>query len=127
RHLVLLRHGKAESANGQPDFERPLTDRGCDDSYAAGQWLRSEGYLPDLVICSAARRARQTWKHAAKALDRTPSVKYERALYDAATPDDLLKVIHQVPDDTGVLLLIGHNPTMELLTTQLHPGEGKRD
>ncbi len=124
---MLLRHAKADRPTGPADFERSLTERGRRDSQVAGEWLRSQGYVPDLVVCSSARRARQTWKQANGTLDRTPPVRYEREVYDAAAPYDLIAVIRQVPIETQVLLVVGHNPTIEMLSADLDPDGGKPD
>jgi len=64
RRLIVMRHAKAGELPGGPDFERALEGaRGRSDSAAAGEWLLSRGYQPDAVICSAARRTRQTWQY----------------------------------------------------------------
>lgn len=68
RTLVLLRHAKAESAAGTPDIDRRLTSRGHADAAAAGAWLGNQRCWPQLVICSPARRTRQTWHAIALAL-----------------------------------------------------------
>ena len=62
RRLVLLRHAKSDWPDDVPDHERPLARRGRRDAPAAGRWLRKSGYVPDLVLCSTARRARETWQ-----------------------------------------------------------------
>ncbi|OZV80042.1 hypothetical protein CA850_15085 [Micromonospora echinospora] len=64
RTLVLLRHGKAERPEGIADWERALTERGHADAVAAGAWLARHGFRPDVVVCSPARRTRQTWQAA---------------------------------------------------------------
>ena len=64
--LILMRHSKAEEGPGKPDHDRELSDRGLRDARAAGAWLREEGLVPDLVICSTAVRTRQTWDSAVK-------------------------------------------------------------
>jgi phosphohistidine phosphatase len=122
RALVILRHAKADRPTGVADLERPLTERGHADAGAAGAWLVAHGYLPDLVICSPARRTRQTWHGVAVAIagDKSPEVRYEPAVYgsDATVVLDLL---HTVPADVGTVLLIGHNPTVSILSTTLDP------
>jgi phosphohistidine phosphatase len=45
-----------------PDHERPLARRGQRDAPVMGRWLRTAGLAPDLVLCSTARRARETWQ-----------------------------------------------------------------
>ena len=119
---MLLRHAKSDHPVGVGDFERPLTERGKRDSQAAGTWLSRNGYVPDLVICSSARRARQTWKHVAAELHPKPSVDYRREVYDAASPDDLLELVRSAPPTAEVVTLVGHNPTMEGLSAALDPG-----
>ena len=66
QRLILLRHGKAESASSSgEDFERALTDRGRRDSALMGRVLSDRGLTPDLALVSTARRARETWAEAA--------------------------------------------------------------
>ncbi|MFC7546305.1 SixA phosphatase family protein [Plantactinospora sp. GCM10030261] len=65
RRIVLLRHAKAEQPEGVADAERPLATRGHADAAAAGAWLEHSGYRPTEVICSPAKRTRQTWHEVA--------------------------------------------------------------
>jgi phosphohistidine phosphatase len=120
RTLVLLRHAKADRPAGVADTDRPLTDRGHADAAAAGAWLTNQGYVPDLVICSPARRTRQTWHSVAVALAGagSPTVRYERPLYDE-TPDELLTLMQSIESDFRTVLVIGHNPTVSQLSMLL--------
>lgn len=122
RTLVLLRHAKADRPNGVADVDRPLTDRGHADSAAAGAWLAKQGYAPDLVLCSPSKRTRQTWHSVAVALARaaSPTVRYERELYDGAA-EDLLKVIQTADAGARVVMVIGHDPSVSLLSELLDP------
>jgi phosphohistidine phosphatase len=62
RTLVILRHAKATPYRGDDsDVDRPLTARGRADATAAGHWLAAHDLRPDLVLCSPARRTRETW------------------------------------------------------------------
>lgn len=107
--LIVVRHGKAGELPGGPDFERALRPRGQRDSEAAGHWLVSHGYQPDAVICSAARRTRQTWQYLGRGLAAEPQVSVDEQLYRAEA-EDVLAVISQTPPATGTLLYVGHNP-----------------
>ena len=61
RELILLRHAHAEpSAPGQADLDRPLSSEGLAEAEAAGRWLAENRLVPDCVLCSPARRARET-------------------------------------------------------------------
>ncbi|MEV6578621.1 histidine phosphatase family protein [Streptomyces sp. NPDC051582] len=112
RRLVLLRHAKSAWPDGVPDHDRPLGPRGLRDAPAAGRLLAGSFGLPDLVLCSPARRARDTWDLAAAELGRMPPVRHDPRLY-AADARDLLGVVREVPPEVGTLLLVGHNPGLE--------------
>ncbi|MFC7481813.1 SixA phosphatase family protein [Luedemannella flava] len=73
RTLAILRHAKADNPPGVADLDRPLTPRGHADATAAGAWLAAKAILPDLVICSPARRTRETWHGVALGLSAAPS------------------------------------------------------
>ncbi|MGH3300258.1 MAG: SixA phosphatase family protein [Streptosporangiaceae bacterium] len=107
--LIVMRHAKAGELPGGPDFERALRPRGERDSAAAGRWLASRGLSPDLVLCSAARRTRQTWRRLSRELAGEPEFAAERALYQADS-DDLAEIIRQTSDQVTTLLYVGHNP-----------------
>lgn len=131
RVLVLLRHTKAERPDGLADIDRPLTDRGHADAGAAGAWLAAQGHVPDAVICSPAKRTRQTWHGVAIALaevsrGNTPMVHYERPAYDGSARD-LLDLVRAVDDGFTTLLLIGHNPSVSDLSALLDPTGGPGD
>jgi phosphohistidine phosphatase len=109
RRLIVMRHAKAGELPGGPDFERPLRPRGQRDSAAAGSWLAAGGFRPDAVICSAARRTRQTWQYLAPALGGDPEFAADQRLYQADA-EDLVEIITGIPAAVGTLLYIGHNP-----------------
>jgi phosphohistidine phosphatase len=115
RTLVILRHAKAANPDGIPDADRPLTDRGHADAAAAGAWLLHSGLIPDLVLCSPARRTRQTWHGVALALTTAPQVRYEPQIYGAPVPT-LLGTVRAVDPEAGIVLLIGHNPGLSELS-----------
>jgi phosphohistidine phosphatase len=122
RKLVLLRHAKSAWPD-VPDHERPLADRGIRAAPVMGRWLRDAGLVPDQVLCSTARRARETWQFAQAGLAATPPVSFEDRIYDA-TATELLALIREVPSATGTLLLIGHNPAIEDLALMLAAAPG---
>lgn len=112
RTLVLLRHAKADRPPRTADVDRPLTARGHADAAAAGAWFLRRQIRPDVVLCSPAKRTRQTWHGIALALgDCEPRVGYESRLYHGG-PRELLKAVQGVPESTSTVLLIGHNPAI---------------
>lgn len=130
RTLVLLRHAKAEPPEDGPDVERPLAPRGRADAAAAGAWLARHQLLPDVVLCSAARRTRETWHSVAMGMTGVPpeggsagpgpEVRYETDAYEAH-PEDLLLLIRRVSPAARTVLLIAHNPGISLLSAFLDP------
>lgn len=122
--LLLLRHAKSDwSDTGLDDIDRPLAPRGRDAAPRMGRHIKDEGLNPDLVLCSAALRARETWNLVAEELDPVPPVRFRKDLY-AASSAILLAAIRRMPGDCGRLLIIGHNPEMEDLAHRL-AGSGK--
>jgi phosphohistidine phosphatase len=126
RTLVILRHAKAANPDGMPDADRPLTERGHADAAAAGAWLLHSGLMPDLVLCSPARRTRQTWHGVATVLPSAPVVRYERTIY-AASARTLLATLQSSGEEAAAILLIGHNPGVSDLSALLDPERADAD
>lgn len=121
---MLFRHAKSAWPE-VADHERPLARRGQRDAPVMGRWLHDAGLAPDRVLCSTARRARETWQLAQTGLGTAPPVTFEPGIYEGAAAD-LLALIQQVPSATTTLLVIGHNPAIEDLAFMLAaagPGE----
>ena len=112
RRLYLLRHAK--SSWKDPDLadpDRPLARRGRRASKAIAGYLREQDIAPELVLCSSARRTRETLERLEPALG-SPTVRIEPELY-AASASALLERLRRVPDAVGSVMLIGHNPGMQ--------------
>jgi phosphohistidine phosphatase len=114
---MLLRHAKSDWPD-VADQARPLAKRGRHDAPAVGRWLAAHGYLPDVVVCSTARRTRQTWELIAPELGGSPSVTFEPRAYDASALT-LLYLARELPDRCRAALLIGHNPAISELASSL--------
>jgi phosphohistidine phosphatase len=121
RDILLLRHAHAEGAGpGQADLDRPLSPEGQAEAEAAGRWLAAQRLLPDLVLCSPARRTRETLE-AVLGLVGYVDQRLEPAIYDA-TAGTLAGLLDQ-HRDVGRLMLVGHNPGLERLAALLHSGQ----
>lgn len=116
--LLVVRHAKADRSVPRLDTERPLTGRGRRDAAALGRHLADAGTVPDLVACSPAVRARETWRLAAGAFAAEPPVTVEPTLY-AASLDELLAVVAGLPEPAGTAALVGHNPGLSELVDAL--------
>jgi phosphohistidine phosphatase len=107
--LLLLRHAKSDWSEPElADHDRPLNKRGKRARKAVAEHV--EGWNVDLVVCSTARRARDTAKPVVEAL--ACEVRYDDELY-ATTADGLLDVVRALPSDTDAVMLVSHNPSIE--------------
>ena len=120
--IYLLRHAKSSwDQPGLPDHERPLAPRGEKAAPVMGRHLGDAGLVPERVLCSTARRARQTWEAVAPYLSPAPEVTYRRDIYDAEG-HHLLEILRELPAETGSTMLVGHNPAMADLAEMLVDG-----
>jgi len=127
RRLLVLRHGKSAWDTSAPaDFQRPLAERGKRDVPRVGRWLREQGLLPSRVVSSPAERAAQTTTLVCESLGvELASVHWDPRIYGGGL-GELLKVLGDVPREATTVLLIGHNPGLELLLGYLcSPAAGR--
>ena len=118
KHLYLLRHAKSSWKQGDlSDHDRPLARRGRRATTAIARHLREQGIVPELILCSTARRARETLERIEPVLAGR-AVRVESELYGASA-GTLLERLHLVPDAVGSVMLIGHNPGLQRLALEL--------
>ena len=120
-YLWLLRHAK--SSWGDPDLadqDRPLAPRGEQAAARMRAYLAEHSIDPQLVLCSTARRAKETLAAVLPALGDDLEIRIEPALYtfDAS---DLVDRLRRLPP-TASVLLIGHNPALQDLACRLVTG-----
>jgi len=117
--LLLLRHAKSDWNDPKlGDFDRPLAPRGTRAAALMGKYLHANDLQPDLVLCSKARRARETLDLLLTALASAPEISYLKSLY-LASPSGMLTVLRRQSPDRGRILLIAHNPGMQHLALDL--------
>ena len=124
RTLILLRHAKSDWSGDAADIDRPLADRGLRQAPDAGRWLAANIGSINLAVVSPATRATSTWKLVAAELNVPPQTRIDDRLY-AASGDELLTVVRELPDAVETAILVGHNPGMEDLALLL-TGESTR-
>ena len=81
-----------------------------------GEHLRKKGWIPDVVLCSSARRTCET--AALLELPASAELAVEHDLY-LAEPDTVLHRIRAVDDRATTVMVIGHNPTMHEVALDL--------
>lgn len=110
--LILMRHAKSDYPAGVADHDRPLNARGRRDARVAGEWLADHaGRLVRgevSVLVSSAERAQQTWAIAGTGLPAR--VTTEPRIYEASVSTIIDLAAAQ---DSGTVLIVGHNPTLE--------------
>jgi phosphohistidine phosphatase len=122
RTLVMIRHAKSSWSNPlQSDFERPLNDRGEHDAPMMGQRLKQKQIIPDLIISSLAKRAKQTAKKIAKEVgyDEADIVWYEKLYH--CIPQVFEEVLYEVKDEVKTVFIVAHNPGITDFVNQLSP------
>ena len=120
KQLTLIRHAKSSWNNPSlTDFDRPLNKRGIRDAPKVGSAIEQTGISFDRVLCSDARRARQTLSLISQgiAIDEN-IIEYRHDLYGASS-HHLLSCIAEQPDTASSIALVGHNPGMEDLADRL--------
>ncbi len=119
KNLILMRHAKsAWDDPHQKDIDRPLSARGRKAAPRMGAWLAEEGYRPDVVLCSTARRTRETLELLKPHLPQNVTVEFSGGLY-LAPPREMLTEIGKVAATAQAVMLLGHNPGIGSLASLL--------
>jgi phosphohistidine phosphatase len=125
KKLLLLRHAKSSWEDvSLPDFERPLNERGRRAAPLVGKFMRQRKIQPDIILCSPARRTRETIALVLEAAGIETETRYDERIYEA-TASRLLEIISGIEDDKREVMLVGHNPGFENLLERL-TGQMKR-
>lgn len=118
-NLMLVRHAKSDWHAHKTDFERPLNKRGSEDARRMGMYLRQQGLIPDCMVVSGARRAKETARLMLEALSLSEkNVIYDKELY-LADFETLQEVIEVYASANKRLLVLAHNPGMDDLVSHL--------
>lgn len=118
--LILLRHAKSSWSDPTlSDHDRPLNARGQRAAPAIADYLTQHGHTPQLILCSTARRTRETLGLAMGYFRDTAAIEFDRAIYNAGEAEALLSRIQAVTGVRSPLMLIGHNPVIQELAQRL--------
>ncbi|HEX6249373.1 MAG TPA: histidine phosphatase family protein [Nocardioidaceae bacterium] len=125
RHLVLVRHAKAEPF-AATDHARELTDRGRREAAAAGSYLKERDVVPDHAVVSSAARTRATWDVMEQTMGSGATVVHDDSVYAGST-DVVLEVLRLVPDEARSVVFVGHQPAVGYLAHLLDDGAGDHE
>lgn len=111
--LLLLRHAKSSWDDvSADDFDRPLSGRGRAAAPVMASHIVAHGLAPDRILCSSARRTRETLAALLPHLDEDVDIRLGRDLY-LAGEDRMIDQIRAHGGSATTLLVIGHNPGLQ--------------
>jgi phosphohistidine phosphatase len=110
--LMLLRHAKSNWPTGMQDAERPLSGRGEAAAHLMGGYMAHHSLIPERVLCSPARRTRDTWTGVSSPWPTPVDVVFDGRLY-GATCQGIMSIVRDQDDAIRTLLVLGHNPGMQ--------------
>lgn len=120
--LLLMRHAKSDwNQPGLDDFSRPLNDRGRKSAPRMAQWLEETQLIPNIICCSKAVRAKQTCELLISTWSKKNLVLPEIIWYESMylAPPHLLMQCAGEHAQSPRVMLIAHNPGMEVLASEL--------
>ncbi len=118
--VYLMQHALAYSS--QEDQERPLSPAGIDQAKAAAKGIKRLGLSFDLIVTSPKRRAHQTAALIAEGV-RFPhsDIMTSEVVLPQGQPQELLDLLQKESPQSSVLV-VGHMPHLEKLSSQLLQG-----
>lgn len=117
--LLLMRHATAaDKKTLQADVDKELTQLGERQAGQAGLWLKEQDLVPEHILVSPAERTMSTCLLLLEAIGRKIPVQQERIIY-AGTEKDLYYLLQDLPEEADIVLLLGHNPTISYLASQI--------
>jgi phosphohistidine phosphatase len=127
KRLTLIRHANAEQDADVRDFERPLSKKGLGEAQEVARRFQERGFKPDLILLSAAVRARETAEAFAKELG-VPArlMQADDSLY-LADGEHILSTIRAIGPRIAHLMVIGHNPGISAAAISLAPAAVSSD
>jgi phosphohistidine phosphatase len=114
--LLLMRHGKASWKDVKKDEDklRPLTKKGEKEAKAMSEHLKEKDILPQVILTSTARRARETANVFLAQCCGEVTFTALDSLY-MAEPPAVIDALKMIPDGVERVMVIGHNPGLETL------------
>ncbi len=107
KRLILIRHAKSSWDAPFDDHSRTLDERGRAAATVIGEWLATQGYVPDAILSSDAARTVETTERLVTAMKAKPKIEYVAKLYHG-TPAALWTALRGVQGDT--VAVVAHNP-----------------
>jgi phosphohistidine phosphatase len=118
--IILLRHAKSSwDEHWLPDMDRPLSERGKNNAPRMAQLLASHYAAIDLILCSPAKRTRETVVHFAEVFEKNfdTEITYVENIYEAHA-SELYEILRTLPQEANSVMIVGHNPSLTNFTNR---------
>ncbi|MBN2281531.1 MAG: histidine phosphatase family protein [Candidatus Marinimicrobia bacterium] len=118
--LYLVRHAKTvEGSPDLKDFDRYLKPRGISDSRVMASLMKKNSWLPETIITSPAKRARQTAELFCEIFQYSHErIVEEKSLYYGGQVE-MIDLLQNISNDSESVMIIGHNPTIHEVVNYL--------
>jgi len=108
--IYILRHGKSSWEHPElSDYDRPLLPKGEHRTKKIAKYLKKQEKIPQLILTSPAKRAKQTAKIANSYLET--NVKKEDNLYPGNS-QNIQETIFGLDNQLESVMIVGHNPAL---------------
>ncbi|NPA45602.1 MAG: phosphohistidine phosphatase SixA [Chlorobi bacterium] len=112
KEVYVIRHGKSSWEIPEwSDEERPLRKKGKKRTQKVAKYLKKKGIVPQLILTSPAKRAKQTAKILREVLGEKIPVRTEKILY-TGDEDDMEALLYGLDDKIERVFVVGHNPDL---------------
>tara|TARA_B100000927_G_scaffold137156_1_gene110721 strand:+ start:76 stop:570 length:495 start_codon:yes stop_codon:yes gene_type:complete len=120
KQIYVLRHAKSSWDNSNlTDFERPLSKRGIRDANKLSIFLKNMDLMIDIVLCSTAVRAKDTFDLTACGFNfEIDKANYTDKLYFGDVSSIIMR-LKEIDNSLKNILIVGHNPTLHYLVESL--------
>lgn len=117
--ITFIRHGKSSWDYQVTDLDRPLKERGINDTKLVAEEFKNSEYKVDFVYSSPANRALHTSMIFTRVLDfELNNFKVRKMLYDFSG-ESVLKFLKSIEDKYNHILIFGHNYAFTTLVNTL--------
>ncbi len=125
KYLIIMRHANAIKYNpALSDFQRDLTEQGINQASLAANFLANNPYfIPQSIISSSAKRALHTAEIVADKLNLPYNIVVIKDTLYLGDLNAYLDTIYQIDDNITKLMIIGHNPSISMLSNLFRNNE----
>ena len=115
KSLYLIRHAESDWNNpGSSDFKRTLNKKGLKEASLTSKKLIELNFNPSLIVCSPAKRTKATLE----LISSNTTTLFIDSIYEASL-NVLINLINVLPNEHKTVAIIGHNPSLTLLSNYL--------